>query len=240
MAYSLRNLSAASASNPVVRVRRSSGSPSEADFKAGEVSDGTLETWVGAGNNGFVVTWYDQSGNNNHASQSTTALQPKIVSSGTLETESGKPAVLWTATDIHLAFTTRLTTIRSYFLLAKVTNTSLGNDAPFLLGDSTSFDFHGGATTWLNLVNSAAEVRNGVTRLNGVATNFVTTNRSTTRYIFTMIPTGNTEGSSLFRDRSSANKSWVGPVQEVIIYTSDQTASMPFVEANINTYYGVY
>jgi len=56
-AYSLRNLS--SSTTDVVRVRRSSNDD-EQDFTASEVSGGALATFVGAGNDGFVTTWYDQ------------------------------------------------------------------------------------------------------------------------------------------------------------------------------------
>lgn len=56
-AYSLRKLS--SSTTNVVRVRRSSNDD-EQDFTASEVSGGALATFVGAGNDGFVTTWYDQ------------------------------------------------------------------------------------------------------------------------------------------------------------------------------------
>ena len=73
VAYSLRNL--VGTSNPnVVRVRRSSDN-TEQDFTAAQVINGTLTTFCGAGN-GFVRTWYDQSGNGYHAQQATTANQP--------------------------------------------------------------------------------------------------------------------------------------------------------------------
>jgi hypothetical protein len=79
-AYSLRNL--VGTSNPaVVRVRRDNDN-AEADFTAAEVSDGTLAAWVGAGNDGFVRTWYDQSGSNKNAHQTTTSDQPMLVQNG--------------------------------------------------------------------------------------------------------------------------------------------------------------
>ena len=71
-AYSLRKLS--SSTSNVVRVRRSSDD-AEQDFTAAQVSDGTLESFCGVGD-GFVATWYDQSGNDNHAVQATTTAQP--------------------------------------------------------------------------------------------------------------------------------------------------------------------
>ncbi len=91
-AYSLRALRASWLASAVVRVRRSSDN-AESDFTAAQITDGTLTTWTGAGN-GFVVTWYDQSGNTRNATQSTAANQPRIVNAGVLETgETGKPCV---------------------------------------------------------------------------------------------------------------------------------------------------
>jgi hypothetical protein len=97
--YSLRNLTNSWTSSDVVLVRRSSDS-AESGFTATEVSDGTMLTWVGTGgtDNGFVKTWYDQSGNANNATQSTAANQPKIVSSGSVILVNGKPNVQFTNT----------------------------------------------------------------------------------------------------------------------------------------------
>ena len=43
--------------------------------------------------NGFVETWYDQSGNGNDLSQPTASKQPTIVTSGVLNTRNNKPIV---------------------------------------------------------------------------------------------------------------------------------------------------
>lgn len=91
-AYSLRQLRTGVTN--VVRVRRSSDN-TESDFTAAQVSDGTLTTWVGA-NNGFVRTWYDQSGNGRTIGQTFAANQPKIVNAGTLLTDNGKPCIEFT------------------------------------------------------------------------------------------------------------------------------------------------
>ena len=91
-AYSLRLLRIAHRELPVVRVRRSSDN-AEANFTAAEVTDGTLLAWVGAGN-GFVRTWYDQSGADRHLQQATAADQPKLVDGGSYQNfGSGKPYV---------------------------------------------------------------------------------------------------------------------------------------------------
>jgi len=79
-AYSLRALNGNG--DNVVRVRRASDND-EQDFTASQVSDGTLESYCGVGD-GFVETWYDQSGNGNDATQSVIGSQPKIVDGGSL------------------------------------------------------------------------------------------------------------------------------------------------------------
>jgi len=100
-AYSLRKLSYAY-TGPVVEVRRSSDDTT-ADFTADEVEDGTLAAWVGAGNDGFVATWYDQSGNDRDATQATAGSQPQIVDNGSVVTEGGKPAIEFDGTGDELA-----------------------------------------------------------------------------------------------------------------------------------------
>jgi hypothetical protein len=234
--YSLRALRASTANSAVVKVRRSSGSPSEQDFTASQITNGELAAWVGAGNNGFVTTWYDQSGSANHATQTDTAKQPRIVNAGVVETESGSPAIVWPSTSHSLTFAVRLTIIRTYILLARCSNSSL-NSAPFLLGDSSDFAYHAGSSTWLDGGNAYPNVKNGDNRLNGIVTNFLTTNRNQLRYIFTMVHAGTVPASSLTQDRGGTSRSWIGPIQEVIIYTTDQTANRAAIEANITTHY---
>ena len=97
-AYSLRSLSRSYA-GPVVTVRRSSDN-AEDSFTAAEVADGTLAAFCGAGD-GFVKTWHSQTGSND-ATQTTAGYQPKIVSSGVLILEEGKPAIQFDGIDDSL------------------------------------------------------------------------------------------------------------------------------------------
>ena len=88
-AYSLRALSRNWVAGDVVKVRRSSfgGGPAELDFTASDYLNGVLLAWVTEFSgiaDGFVSTWYDQSGEGNNATQATTTAQPKIVSAGSL------------------------------------------------------------------------------------------------------------------------------------------------------------
>jgi SPP1 family predicted phage head-tail adaptor len=78
-AYSLRKLRTAY-SGSAVRVRRSSdNTEQDIGFVSGQLDTTSLLAFCGAGN-GFVTTWYDQSGNARDARQTTQATQPQIVS----------------------------------------------------------------------------------------------------------------------------------------------------------------
>ena len=92
-AYSLRKLKS-SYTGSAIRVRRSSDNT---ELNIGFDSDGNLDTYalssfVGTGN-GFVTTWYDQSGIYNLI-QTTAANQPSIVLSGAINTQNGKPILI--------------------------------------------------------------------------------------------------------------------------------------------------
>ncbi|MCF8448534.1 MAG: Ig-like domain-containing protein [Taibaiella sp.] len=93
VAYSLRRLSS-SYSGSLIQVRRSSDNTTT---NIGYDGSGNLDVAAlisfASGGDVFISTWYDQSGHANHAVQSTTSSQPKIVSAGTVITTNSKPAV---------------------------------------------------------------------------------------------------------------------------------------------------
>jgi hypothetical protein len=82
-AYSLRLLRTAYTGD-AIRVRRASdNTEQDIGFVSNELDTSALTTFC-SGTNGFVKTWYDQSGNGNDATQTTSANQPQIVSSGSV------------------------------------------------------------------------------------------------------------------------------------------------------------
>lgn len=92
-AYSLRKLDCDYAGS-AVRVRESGGN-TEADIgftASGDLDTTALKNFCGS-NSGYVVTWYDQSGNGSNVTQSTAGNQPRIVNAGVVERKGTKPAV---------------------------------------------------------------------------------------------------------------------------------------------------
>ena len=117
-AYSTRIPAGGIYGGPLLRVRRSSDN-AEQDIYASAIPDANgnrfldttaLLAFAGV-NSAFVTTWYDQSGNGRHATQTTTAAQPRIVNAGVIDTTGGLPAVVfngsqWIITPTILSRTT--------------------------------------------------------------------------------------------------------------------------------------
>lgn len=76
-AYSLRKLRSAYSGN-AIKIRRGSDSEElDIGFVDGIIDSASIISFC-TGTNGFVTTWYDQSGNDRHAIAPTTLAQPKI------------------------------------------------------------------------------------------------------------------------------------------------------------------
>jgi hypothetical protein len=97
-AYSLRLLRTAYTGDAIKVRRASDNTEQDIGFVNNELDVATLESFC-SGTNGFVTTWYDQSGNGNNATQITAANQPQIVSSGSVILDNGKPTLKFDGLD---------------------------------------------------------------------------------------------------------------------------------------------
>ena len=105
-AYSLRKLRCTYAGS-AINVRRSSdNTTSDIGFTSnGDLDTIALKSFVGSGNSAFVGIWYDQSGNNRHATQATAGLQPRIMNAGVIEKNaSNRPSIFFNGTYLKNAF----------------------------------------------------------------------------------------------------------------------------------------
>jgi len=236
-AYSLRSFDADADPN-VVNVRRSSDGATS-DFTASEVSDGTLVAWVGAGNDGHVTTWYDQSSNGLDSSQSTASAQPKIVDAGTLVTDSANnPAIIGDGVDdtlFHPTLTNELDS--SDFLVTAAYKDEL---AMGIIG----------AIPRLYLSNSSMAY-------NTLGT--ISYTKQTGRNVMSFQVTGNTQevfgngaslgtasetqvdiGQNMFNVMQGGSTFSDGPLMEVVVFGDNQVANRTGIEANINDTYTIY
>jgi hypothetical protein len=252
-AYSLRDLASNSGNTTVARVRRSSDN-AEADFKAKEVSDGALVTWVGAGNDGFVETWYDQSGNGNDAVQQVSGSQPKIVDGGVLV--SG--GLDFDGVDDGLAVSGQVLTSSSLYAASVMqhatgVSTSSGQNVfgQYQIGVSGRFQLSANSSSEYSFFASAT---NSISGFNagalGTSQTLICINGdgsdaeicrdgdvvSTDSYSgFTPATVNFTIGID-----ASGAREFNGKIQELIIYNSDQSANRAAIETNINNQYDIY
>jgi hypothetical protein len=247
-AYSLRNLSTTYTGN-VVDVRRSSDD-AEDSFTATEVADGTLTDWVVIGQSGFVTKWYDQSGNDNHATQGTDASQPKIVDAGVLvRGNTGEPAFTGDGVDDILSLSSSINFGTGEFFVSTVVDVDtggvvIGSASPnwMLLVTTSSIQVRASNTNVIYIISpdsvltagesyliSLSRVGNDITAyVNGVAQADVETVVST-----------DTFSADRFLQRGTNGNPYPDPVSEVIIYNSDQSANRTAIEANIGETYGI-
>ena len=121
-----------------MRVRRSSDN-AEADigFTAnGDLDTSALQAHVGSGD-GFITTWYDQSGNGRNAAQTTPAAQPRIVSNGAIVTENGRATIAQSLGNESLPISATfagLTSATGVFVFRQLTDNAGAHDFRFQAG----------------------------------------------------------------------------------------------------------
>jgi hypothetical protein len=204
-AYSLRKLRTEYL-GAAINVRRSSDSATQdIGFTAsGDLDTVTLLAFVGVGNNGFVTTWYDQSGNGRNATQATAGSQPQIVSNGAIQTENGRPTLRFDGIDDYLAAPSPLiNTTHSLFILftPKIENefgtvfgqwSSGQTDRFYIIANQNSAGPI--SAGFLNVANIAATGGNGT---NGLAADVAISNTPT---LITSISTTGSEQWKLFKN----------------------------------------
>jgi hypothetical protein len=245
-AYSVRQL--ANTAALAMRIRED-GTDTETDI--GFDANGDLDTAAIAShcstNNGFVVTWYDQSGNQNDAAQGTSGSQPQIYNGSAVITENGKPALEFNNDFIANSYSRTVTAQTSYYI---GTYSNSGGTTRILTWNSGS-DY----TRYVALYSPSATAVNSYTDSSDVG---VLTTAQNTQYLLNFEHTGsvltnyaNGTASTPYSDASfshvntgdsigNTTQKAYGKCQEVIIYDSDQSSNRSGIETNINSEYLIY
>lgn len=260
VAYSLRKLRSAYSGN-CIRVRRSSDN-TEQDFGfVNNVLDITsLLTFCGVGN-GFITTWYEQSGNGLNSSMSTAIYQPRIVNAGVLDVKNLKAGFRFDGSNDYLTRTalTALNSGNTYSIFSVAANETTGvfgdvintNNGSSRLNIAVDTRTTGGFYRIATLTNTGGT---------GYATNLPALDGSTNQRLQTIVVNGfniagwknGVAGSTDTYTGIYANNQFdigiylgvgrylKGYIQELVIYPSNQTTNRTGIESNINSYYGIY
>lgn len=251
-AYSVRKLKA-DATN-ALRVRRSSdNAEQDIGFVSEDLDTVSLLEFVGVGN-GFVTTWYDQSGNGLDITNATAAQQPQIVSSGSVLLTNTKPTVRFDGTDDRLTRASMLlsknimnvVSVQKFVSIADTTQMSItitegatGRQTYFPFRSAAGFEF------WVDNSSGAPSAISVDTNqhLWGLFNNGTLGARYNNGVKFLADFTNvNLVSTSNFHMGSYSNGSTNANVehQELIIWNENQVSNKAGIESNINTYYSIY
>jgi len=264
-AYSVRKLSS-TYSGPCMKVRKDDGVDTGTDI--GFDADGNLNIAAIAAHcgtdNGYVDTWYDQSGNGKDATQATTTLQPQIYNGTSVITENGKPTMSFDGSDDTIEIPLNVAggnTLCAYYACTYISGPAYGPDVAV----RTSTGVDNGALHYVKSNNTGASypfynVTNSTLFGNYDGAGSYT---SGTMYLiaaefpgsspWSVYKNGAYEGGSATYNtfnttqtgftlafQENISRYTEANFSEVIFYTSDQSTNRTGIESDINTYFSIY
>jgi hypothetical protein len=252
-AFSLRDIGAEG--GRVIRVRRDTGGGAgdddEEDFSANQITSGALEAFVGSGNTGTVVRWYDQSGNGKDFIATADNFEPTIVSSGTLVTDNGKPAIEFG--DIEHFDTDTSVQIVSQAQFFVLNATDQGTGANDLMGTKSGGLYQMRLRSDANddyqyRVNGESAFFGSVSEGNQIILSVDRDDSNNTKLFQDGSQTGDTKVGGITDDmiterlgkRATSPEEFVGKMQEVIFFDGDKSSDRTSITNELNAYYGAF
>jgi len=260
-AFSLRKLKS-SYNGSAIQVRRvSDNTTQDIGFINNQLDIASLNSFC-SGTDGFVTIWYNQSDSGANAIQTTSSNQPKIYDSSTgIQLENGKPCILFNNSNdnfLEVIDTTfgNIQDAISNFSVFKLDN----NSAFFPTLFSKSYSEDGAVVVngehpirnlkfWFDNdnVTSSYDISNKHTLVsnfansgtNGIkvyANSILKVEKTTSQDL-----TGtNTYKFSIGRNNRDNSYYWNGTIQEILLFSSNQTTNKTTIEDDINTNYSIY
>lgn len=238
-AYSLRKLRSAYTGN-AIRVRRSSDNTElNIGFVGGDLDTSALTTFC-SGTDGFVTTWYDQSGNAYNFTQTTAANQPQIVSGGSVITENSKPIISIDDSNDFLRSNVIFGANNTIFSVFKnndtqgvvYSGTNIGSDFIYAYRVNTG-SIASGVTISSTYKNSVLQtLTNQTSVLNAI-------NMGAQILWSSFLSSVNVARYSNFQIGQGAIGTTAINWSEVVIYPTDESANRVAIENNIKDFYGI-
>jgi hypothetical protein len=148
-------------------------------------------------------TWSDSSGKSNHASK---GGSPSVVTNA----QNGFSVMNYTANGQRHKFS-MINTVRTVFWVVSQDSSVNGSGFRYILSDSTKHPH------WHNNNNgkfwgsyTAAQIKNGITRLNGTAINGETNNYPNNLSVVAVRTTSNVDADQFGYDRTITGRQWIG------------------------------
>jgi hypothetical protein len=249
-AYSLRKLKATYTGN-AIRVRRTNLDEINIGFDGlGNLDTTALLAFTGTGalDNGFITTWYDQSGNSQNAVQTTAINQPQIVNAGAVILDNGKPAIQFDGINDSLNKNFAIGNTFTRFIIFNhfsnqnnnhiMFDSGLSFDQAYLLFSSTNtLRAYTGANIFYSPVfNNTQNLAYNLA--NATFAELANNGNTPTTQILT-VP--NVNGITIGCRGGNSQQFFANfKTQEIIYYNTNQSSNRTGIETNLNTYYAIY
>jgi len=165
---------------------------------------------------GVISQITDKSGNGRHASQSASSNRP------TVGTVNGKSCMASTSAQ-YLELQDKISTVRSFVAVVQFTTTT---GLQFIVGDSTTFDFHGDNNSNILGTFASSLVTGGSGWTNGASTAPLSMVKSASTSVYIFNTTGSVSIKQFSADRSNqfGNRGIIGNTCEIIAFASTLAA----------------
>jgi hypothetical protein len=242
-AYSVRKLRSAY-SGSAIRVRRSSdNAEQDIGFSGGNLDTTSLTSFC-SGTNGFVTTWYDQSGNARNATQTTATNQPQIVSAGSVLTSKSKPTLKFDGSNDGFTMGNQTVGVSTMIAVVQRNGSAAGSYHPIFTGTNGPQYFQNYVPNSTNISNlyygSNLDTNQSFgTSLQCFQSYFDSTVQQYKNNVIglTASATITNESSATFELGQYLNNKVNGNYSEFIWYNSNQVSNQNGIYTNINDYY---
>ena len=267
-AYSVRRLSS-TYEGAIIEIRvDTAGQPV---YDIGFDSNGDLDTAdllsKAGGNDAFVRTWYDQSGNGSDATQTTISNQPQIVNSGVLLKINTKPSLSFDGIKMFLLNNSlAASSTQSVFYVKKglnlasnsslfgfpttVSNTQIGiyyfNSPPYYYGFNTwaadCWGYSNANSEFLSQTLEMALFKNNNPSTSGVKLFINNNNKTLSQVLGTSVNRIMNNGFRIgIGGTATNNENFDGYMQEIIIWSNDYSIiNRTNIKNKINSYFSIY
>ena len=202
---------------------------------------------------GFVETWYDQSGNSNDVTQATAGSQPKIVNAGSLVTVGSRASFKFDGSSDFLERETytqgSLSQPNTFFSVAELDAYADENRKVYDSHVSTARNMlqlnTAGNGQFAHFAGTVAATGEDADADRHLFTSLMNGASSDLRIDGTSKTTANTASQAMTgivigANHNTAENFWDGDIQEIIIYNSNQSSTTTAVETNINSHYSIF
>lgn len=213
----------------------------------GGVDQGNLGDFVGGGN-AFASQWYDLALDTNHATQSSSSAQPQLISSGSILTVNGKPALKTVNASTSMDVPTLSLNNYARMIVFKLASTTAFGAAHYLVGTTaaignSNYAVNGG--NWLyytdpndNDLLKALDTDTQLFFFNHAAGQVDSYFNNTLSRTFPLANTATNNALKLFSPIGTFALN--GSMAECVLFDSTQLANRTSLQNNANAYIGAY